>query len=197
MTAHENAKSAKTPLNPFLKLALDLGPLAVFFVVNLNWGIFPATAAFMVVIAIALSASYALERRIAPIPLVTGAMVLVFGGLTLVLQDDLFIKIKPTIVNAIFASVLLGGLIFDKPLIKMALGNVFHLPDHAWRMLTLRYAGLFVFLALLNEFMWRNYSTDFWVAFKVWGVFPITVIFTLLQVPYITAHEIKQDTKHE
>ncbi len=185
----------RPPLNPGIKLALELGPLAVFFAANQIWGIFPATAVLMVAVTIALSVNYMLERKLPVMPIVTGAMVLIFGGLTLLLQDELFIKIKPTIVNSLFALALLTGLAFGRPLVKLVMEHAVRLPDFAWRALSWRYAGLFAFLAILNEVIWRNFSTDFWVAFKVWGVFPITLVFTILQMPYITKHQIESGTK--
>jgi intracellular septation protein len=188
----EPPKASK--LNPGVKLALELGPLAVFFAANQIWGIFPATAVLMVAVSIALAINYWLEKKLPVMPIVTGVMVLVFGGLTLILQDELFIKIKPTIVNTLFAATLLGGLFFGRSLIKLVMEHAIQLPDFAWRALTWRYAFLFAFLAVLNEVIWRNFSTDFWVAFKVWGVFPITLIFTMAQLPYISKHQIDQGT---
>lgn len=182
-------------LNPGLKLALELGPLAIFFAANQIWGIFPATAVFMAAVTIALGINYWLERKLPVMPIVTGVMVLVFGGLTLLLHDELFIKIKPTIVNTLFAATLLGGLLFGRSLIKLVMEHAIQLPDFAWRSLTWRYAALFGFLAILNEVIWRNFSTDFWVAFKVWGVFPITLAFTLAQLPYISKHQIETDAE--
>ena len=185
---------------PFVKLALELGPLVLFFLANsrgerlmeqfpvlagFREPIFLATAVFMVAITISLSVSWILSRKLAVMPVVTGVVVLVFGGLTLFLQDDLFIKLKPTIVNLLFAAVLLGGLLFRKSLLGYVFDSVFNLTDEGWKTLTLRWGLFFIFLAILNEVVWRTQTTDFWVAFKVWGVMPITMIFTLSQMPFI------------
>lgn len=180
-------------LSPVMKLALELGPLAIFFVANYVWGIFPATAVLMVAVSAALAANYLLERTLPVMPIVTAVMVLVFGGLTLILHDELFIKIKPTIVNTLFSATLLIGLALGRPLIKLVMEHAIQLPDFAWRALTWRYAFLFAFLAILNEAIWRNFSTDTWVAFKVWGVFPLTLVFTMLQIPYISKYQIQPD----
>ena len=179
-------------LQPLLKIALELGPLAIFFFANARFGIFYATGAFMVAIAISLSASWILTRRLAIMPLVTGIVVLVFGGLTLLLQDETFIKLKPTIVNTLFGAILLGGLGFGRSLLGYVFDSVFHLDDEGWRKLTFRWAIFFLFLALLNEIIWRNFSTDFWVSFKVFGIMPITLIFTLSQMPLIMRHSLEQ-----
>lgn len=179
-------------MNPLLKLVLDLGPLVIFFAGNSYFGIFPATGMFMVATLISLAATYAIARRISPMPIVTGVVVLVFGGLTLWLNNEFFIKLKPTIVNTIFASVLLAGVVNGRLYIKILFDNAFHLPDEAWRTLTYRWVGFFAFLALLNEVIWRNFSTDFWVGFKLWGVVPISMAFMLLQMPYILRHQIKE-----
>ncbi|MBL8783040.1 MAG: septation protein A [Alphaproteobacteria bacterium] len=179
-------------MNPLLKIALDLGPLLVFFVGNSQFGIFPATAMFMVAMLASMATSYVVAKRISPMLLVSGVVVLSFGGLTLWLEDDLFIKLKPTIVNTIFASVLFAGVLTDRLYIKLLFDNAFHLPDHAWRVLTWRWIAFFVFLAILNEVIWRNFSTDFWVAFKLWGVVPISLIYGALQMPLIMKHQIKE-----
>ena len=179
-------------MHPLLKFALDLGPLLVFFIGNSYFGIFPATAMFMVAVTLSLAITFAIANRISPMPIVTGVVVLVFGGLTLLLNDELFIKLKPTIVNTIFASVLLAGVLTERLYIKILFDNAFHLPDDAWKTLTYRWIGFFVFLAILNEVIWRNFSTDAWVAFKVWGIMPITLVFTLSQMPLIMRHSLDE-----
>jgi intracellular septation protein len=184
-----SAASAQEPVNPFLKLALEMGPLVIFFFVNTRWGLFWATGIFMVAASIALAASWALTRRLAIMPVVTLVVVLVFGGLTLFLQDELFIKMKPTIVNSLFGAVLLGGLAFGRPLLGYVLDAVLQLDAEGWRKLTLRWGLFFFFLAALNEVVWRSFSTDFWVAFKVFGIMPITIAFALSQFPLIQRHQ--------
>ncbi|MCR9237362.1 MAG: septation protein A [Alphaproteobacteria bacterium] len=183
----------RAELNPLLKLALELGPLAIFFFANSRFGIFTATAVFMVAITIALAASWALTRKLAIMPLITGIVVLVFGGLTIYLHNDLFIKLKPTIVNCLFGSILLGGLYFGKSLLGYVFDSVFKLTDEGWRLLTFRWGVFFFVLALINEIVWRNFSTDFWVSFKVLGFMPITLAFTLFQMPLITKHSLPEE----
>ncbi|MGJ8535121.1 MAG: septation protein A [Alphaproteobacteria bacterium] len=183
----------RAEINPLLKLALELGPLAIFFFANSRFGIFTATAVFMVAITIALAASWALTRKLAIMPLITGIVVLVFGGLTIYLHNDLFIKLKPTIVNCLFGSILLGGLYFGKSLLGYVFDSVFKLTDEGWRLLTFRWGVFFFVLALINEIVWRNFSTDFWVSFKLFGFMPITLAFTLFQMPLITKHSIPEE----
>jgi len=183
-------------INPLLKLALDLGPLLVFFAANARFGIFVATGIFMATMVAALAVGVAIERRISPMPLITGLLVLVFGGLTLWLANEIFIKIKPTILYTMFATVLVGGLLTGRLFIKLLLESTVQMPDPAWRTLTWRWAFFFVVLALANEFVWRTFSTDTWVAFKVWGVFPATFLFALAQTPFLLRHQTddKSDT---
>jgi intracellular septation protein len=178
----------KTKLNPWLKITLDIGPLILFFVANAKFGIFAATAAFMAAVLAALAVSYVITRHIAVMPLVTAAIVLVFGGLTLVLHDDLFIKLKPTIIYLLFGGVLLGGLAFGKPVLGMVFDSVFHLTDEGWRRLTIRWALFFLFLAVVNEIVWRTQTTDFWVSFKLFGVVPLTFLFGALQYPLLVKY---------
>jgi intracellular septation protein len=200
----------KTQLNPLLKLALDLGPLLLFFFANSRpavfeplfaplipaavahgeqAGIFVATAVFMVAILVALVISYALTRRLPMMAIVSAVVVLVFGGATLFFQNETFIKLKPTIIYLLFTATLFGGLVFKKPLLAMVFDQVFHLTDEGWRKLTVRWALFFLALAVLNEIVWRTQSTDTWVAFKVFGVMPLTFIFAAFQYPLLTRHD--------
>ena len=204
----------KPQLNPLLKFALDFGPLLLFFFANARpalfaplltpflpvslvtgerAGIFAATAVFMVAILVALAISYALTRRLPVMALVSAFIVVVFGGLTLMLQNETFIKLKPTIIYVLFAAVLFGGLVMRKPLLAMVFDQVFHLTEEGWRKLTVRWALFFLALAVLNEIVWRTQSTDFWVNFKVFAVVPITFVFAALQYPLMVKYEAKPE----
>lgn len=171
-----------------LKLVLELGPLVIFFVVNARADIFAATAWFMGAMVISLVLSKLIMKRIAIMPLVTGVVVLVFGGLTLYLQDDTFIKMKPTIVNVLFGGVLLGGMVFGQSLLKYVFGEVYKLQERGWWLMTLRWGVFFFVLAILNEVVWRNFTTDQWVAFKVWGIMPLTLVFSMFQLPLLNKY---------
>jgi len=196
-------------LSPGLKLALDLGPFLLFFFANSrpalfapllapflppelvsgdHAGIFAATGVFIPAVLVALIISYAFTRHLPVMPLVTAVIVVVFGGLTLALQNETFIKLKPTIIYVLFGTVLLGGLAFRKPLLGMVFDAVFNLTNEGWRKLTLRWALFFFALAILNEIVWRTQSTDFWVGFKVFGVLPLTLAFGALQYPLLTKY---------
>jgi intracellular septation protein len=179
-------------LNPLLKLVLDLGPLVLFFLANSRYGIFVATATFMVAVLAALATSFLMTRHLPLMPVVTAIIVVVFGGLTLILHDATFIKVKPTIIYALFGAVLIGGLIFDKPLLGAVFDSLFHLTDEGWRKLTLRWAIFFIALAVLNEIVWRNASTNTWVDFKVFGVTPLTLLFAALQLPLLRKYAVEQ-----
>ncbi|MCA3660715.1 MAG: septation protein A [Methylobacterium sp.] len=195
--------------NGLTKLLLEMGPLVLFFAANSkpDWfkpvvgalfgqgivsgdksPILIATAVFMAGMLASLIATWLLYRRLPIMPLVSGAVVLVFGGLTPALHDDLFIKLKPTIVNSLFGTVLLGGLAFGRPLLPYVLDSVFQLDDEGWKKLTFRWGVFFFVLAAINEVVWRTQTTDFWVAFKVWGVMPLTMGFALAQTPMMMRH---------
>jgi len=202
----ETPAKTEEKVSPLLKMVLELGPLVVFFFANsrgewlaaqfpvlaeMGGPIFIATGLFMAATAIALLVSWVLTRTLPIMPLISGIVVFVFGALTLWLQNDTFIKMKPTIVNSLFGFILLGGLVFGKSLLGYVFHAAFKLDDDGWRKLTLRWGLFFLVLAVMNEVVWRNFSTDFWVAFKVWGTMPITILFTLAQMPLIMRHSIE------
>lgn len=181
-----------------LKLVLEIGPLVVFFVSNAMGGIYFATKVFMVAIIVALALSRWLLGRIAVMPLVTAFFVMIFGGLTIFLENDLFIKMKPTIVNLFFAGVLTIGLLFGKSLLRYIFEDAFHISEIGWSILTKRWTLFFVLLAVLNEVVWRNFSTDFWVSFKTFGIMPLTMVFAVSQLSLIKQHELTSaDRTHE
>ena len=194
-----NEASGKPEVHPhaakgqILKLLVEVGPLAVFFLTNAKAGIYWGTGIFMVATVISLVVSRVLFGRIPVMPLVSGVCVMVFGGLTLWLQDDHFIKIKPTIVNALFAAALFAGLLAGQSLLRIVFGEVFRLTEEGWRKLTLRWACFFVCLAVLNEIVWRTVSTDTWVTFKVFAVMPLTMAFALAQIGLLRHHELPSE----
>jgi len=177
--------AGKKHVNPLLRLALEVGPLVVFFIANSRYDLFVATGLFMAATVVALTASYLLEKRIPVLPLVSGIFVIAFGALTLILNDELFIKLKPTIVNCLFAAILLGGLALGRPLLRPLLGQMLPMTDEGWKKLTLRWGLFFIVLAIINEVVWRNFSTDFWVSFKLFGIMPLTLVFSFAQMPLI------------
>ncbi|MCA0201076.1 MAG: septation protein A [Proteobacteria bacterium] len=183
---------AKPQVNQLLKFILEMGPLLVFFLVNSRAGIFVGTGAFMAATVIALGVSYVLMRTIPVMPLVTAFFVLVFGGLTIWLADDLFIKLKPTIINSLFAAILLFGVLTGRLFIKLVLESAFNLTDRGWRIITWAWIGFFIFLAAINEIVWRNFSTDFWVSFKVFGVMPLTIAFSFAMIPVVLKHQLPE-----
>ncbi len=198
----------RAEINPFLKLALDIGPLILFFLANargerlaqswpaiaaLGKPIFFATAVFIAAILISLAVSYGLTRRLPLMPFVTAIVVVIFGGLTLWLQNETFIKLKPTIIYLLFGAVLLGGLAFGESFLGYVFDAVFKLDEEGWRRLTIRWGLFFLPLAVLNEVVWRSFSTDVWVSFKVFGFLPLTFVFALLQMPLINRHSLAED----
>ncbi|QLF68815.1 septation protein A [Peteryoungia desertarenae] len=206
-TSTDTQSSQAEKQRPMLKMALELGPLLVFFFGNLRaeWlaKTFPeltaiggplliATALFMVATVISLVISKIVFKHLPVMPFVSGVVVLIFGGLSIWLQDEIFIKMKPTIVNTLFGVVLLGGLAFGTSLLGYVFNAAFQLDAEGWRKLTLRWGIFFLFLAVLNEVVWRNFSDDVWVSFKVWGTMPITILFTLAQMPLIMKHSLEE-----
>ena len=192
-TQHAKKIDERKPVAPGLKLVLEMGPLVAFFIVNWKYGIFPATGVLMACVVAALAASWLLTRKLPVMPVVTCVAVVLFGALTFVFHDDLFIKLKPTIVNSIFGAVLLIALAFGKPLLPIALDSVLRLTDEGWRKLTFRWGVFFFVLAALNEIVWRTQTTDFWVSFKAFGVMPLTIAFALAQTPLIMRYEAKDE----
>ncbi len=166
----------------------ELGPLALFFFVNGRWDIFTGTAVFMAATVVAVPCYRFLEGRWPIMPIVGGFFILVFGGLTLWLQDETFIKLKPTIVNCLFGAILTGGLLFGRPLLKPIFGAAFTLTDEGWTRLTMRWAAFFFMLAIVNEIAWRGFSTYTWIASKMFVSLPLTLVFAFLQVPLLRKH---------
>ena len=187
----------KTQPHPMFKLATELGPLLVFFVANAKGNLFIATGAFMVAIIVAMIASYVVTRHIPIMAVVTGVIVIVFGTLTLVLHDETFIKLKPTIIYGLFAAILGGGLLFGRSFIAIMFDQMFNLTPTGWRLLTMRWALFFAGMAVLNGIVWRTQSTDFWVTFKAFGVIPLTMAFAVAQMPLIKRYGVEPATLAE
>ena len=173
------------------KLLIDIAPLAVFFIFYTRSGLQASILPFMVATVIAVLFSYILEKKIPIMPTVGAGIVLLFGGLTIYFDNDVFFKMKPTIINVLFAVILYGGILINKPLLKYLLGAALKLEEAGWKILTQRWIGFFIALAVLNEIVWRTQSTDIWVNFKVFGILPITFIFTMTQFPLIKKYQIE------
>ncbi|MGY9062983.1 MAG: septation protein A [Rhodospirillales bacterium] len=169
----------------WLKPVVEYGPIFVFFVAYYTYDLLTATAAIMGATAIALILSYGFERKIPMMPLLTAVVIGVFGGLTLWLKDDIFIKMKPTIIQSLFGFILLGGLAFGKLFLKSVMGQIWNMTDRAWRTLTVRFSCYFFAMAMINELVWRTQSTDFWVNFKVFGLMGLTFVFIISQMGFI------------
>lgn len=187
MTAKHDKKT------PLLQVAADYGPLLIFFGVYFATDILTATGALVAASVVALAVSWFAARRVPWLPLLAAIVLTIFGGLTLVFEDDLFIKIKPTIVQLLFAAVLLGGLAIRKVWLKLVIGKALNMPDEAWRTLTIRFAVFFAVMALANEVVWRSFSTDFWVTFDTFGQMGITLAFVASQFPFISRNYIEDD----
>ena len=180
-------------MKPLIKLITEVGPLAVFFIGNAKFGIFPATAAFMIATAIAIPISWKIEGKLPIMPIIIGIFVVFFGSLTLIFQDPTFIKIKPTIVNLVFAfGLIISRSFFNTNVLKIIFNKAFNLTEKGWRVLNIRWSFFFIFLAILNEIVWRNYSTEIWISFKLWGIMPLTIIWTLAQMPLVSKETIKK-----
>tara|TARA_B100001175_G_C19231662_1_gene505592 strand:- start:86 stop:625 length:540 start_codon:yes stop_codon:yes gene_type:complete len=173
------------------KLLIDIGPLAIFFIFYSKSGLQASILPFMIATVIAVLFSYILEKKIPIMPTVGAGIVLVFGGLTIYFDNEVFFKMKPTIINLLFAAILYGGILIKKPLLKILLGAALKLQEEGWRILTLRWIGFFIALAILNEIVWRTQSTDIWVSFKVFGILPITFLFTMIQFPLIKKYQVE------
>ena len=173
------------------KLLIDIGPLAVFFIFYIRSDLRSAILPFMIATVISVLFSYIIEKKIPVMPTVGAIIILIFGGLTIYFDNDIFFKMKPTIINLLFAGILYGGVILNKPLLRYLLGAALKLQDEGWKILTKRWIGFFIALAILNEIVWRTQSTDIWVNFKVFGMLPLTFIFTLAQFTIIKKYQIE------
>ncbi len=178
-------------MKPIYKILIDIGPLAVFFIFYTRSGLQASILPLMIATVIAVLFSYILEKKIPIMPTVGAGIVLIFGGLTIYFDNEVFIKMKPTIINLVFAVILYGGMLIKKPLLKILLGAALKLEEKGWRILTYRWIGFFIALAILNEIVWRTQSTDIWVNFKVFAILPITFIFTMTQFPLIKKYQIE------
>ncbi len=190
----DTAAPARPVLPGWLKLAIDLGPLLIFFAANKFGGVFVATGAFMAATAVAMAISWVRTRHIPVMLLFTGVIVLVFGGLTLWLQDETFIKLKPTLIYGIFAGILFFGLVRGRSYLKLVMGSAMPAMDDAgWRKLTRNWALFFLVLMGANEVARQILTTDQWVNFKVWGVTAATLVFALAQAPLLARHALKPE----
>jgi len=179
-------------MNSFIKLFIDIGPLAVFFIYyKVSGDLIDAILPLMLATIISVVISYILEKRIPIMPTLGAGIVVIFGGLTIIFDNKIFIFMKPTIINIIFAAILYGGIILKKPLLKYLLGSALKLEEEGWSILTQRWAAFFIALAVLNEIVWRTMSEEFWVSFKVFGILPLTFIFTMTQFPLIKKYQIE------
>ena len=178
-------------MKSIFKLLIDIGPLAVFFIFYTRSDLKTAILPFMIATTIAVLFSYIIEKKIPIMPTVGAVIILIFGGLTIYFDNETFFKMKPTIINLLFAGILYGGIILNKSLLRYLLGAALKLQDEGWDILTKRWIGFFIALAILNEIVWRTQTTDIWVNFKVFGILPITFIFTLTQFSTIKKYQIE------
>lgn len=180
-------------MKPGVKMLVEMGPLVAFFIGNWKLGIFWGTGIFMVATVISLAVSWVFTRKIAMVPLISAVFVGILGALTLYMQDEIFIKVKVTLINALFGAILLGGVAFRRNYLKLVMGEAMKLPEEAWRTLTIRWGIFFFALAGLNEIVWRSVSTDMWVNFKVFGLLPLTLIFAFANAPFMAKHMIEDE----
>ncbi|MDQ0836613.1 septation protein A [Sphingomonas faeni] len=192
----------KPPLSPGLRMAVDYGPLAIFFAVNFLTPGLPivrvvaATTAFIIATVAAMIVSKVKTGHISPMLWLSGALIVVFGGLTIYFHDQRFIQMKPTIIYAMFAAILTFGLVTGRPLLQSLLGTAYPgLSADGWRKLTRNWAVFFVFMAVLNEAVWRNTTWDFWVGFKLWGAIPLTLLFAFANIPMLLKHGLQTGDK--
>src|ERR1700730_14765219 len=211
MQARTCGSKGSNRASPWLKFAVEMGPLILFFIANArpklfapmvapflpapilngpNGGLFTATLVLIGSVVAAVAVSFALTRKLPAVPLATALLVLVFGALTLYLQDTTFIKMKPTVLYAAFGVVLIGGLLVNKSLLPVVFDKAMELTERGWRLLTFRWAGFFFALAVLNEIIWRTQSNDIWVRFKFPGIFILILLFSAAQVPLVRRYSL-------
>jgi len=178
-----------------MKQLFEFFPLIVFFVVyyKSDKDLYLSITAVIIATLVSLVALYIKERKISTMMLVSTVILIVFGGLSIFLKNDIFFKMKPTIINALFAIILIGSTFFNKPVLKMLLNSSMKLTDQGWSLMNKLWSGFFIFLALLNEIVWRTQTTDVWVNFKVFGIMGITIVFTIIQIPLLKKHFIDLD----
>ncbi|MFZ8865061.1 MAG: septation protein IspZ [Rickettsiales bacterium] len=174
-----------------MKQIIEFIPLLLFFITYSFTDIITATVVLAISSIIAFLVILAYSKKVTFMPLFSAIIIGFFGFLTWYLQNPIFIKIKPTILNFSFGLIFLISYFLKKPLVKLLLQQALKMEEHYWLVMTYRWGLFFIFLAILNEFIWRNFSEDFWVSFKVFGMMPITLIFTLAQMPFIIRHQIK------
>jgi intracellular septation protein len=178
-----------------LKLALDFAPLVAFFVAYKLAGVYWATSIIIALTLVSLVVGFAITGKVAKFPLFSGILITVMGGLTLYLHNDMFVKMKPTAANLIFAGILGGGLLANRMFLKDLLGSSLDMPEQAWRTLTWRWTAFFFALAGLNEYVWRTMSEATWVNFKVFGLMGLTLLFALANAPFMARHMPREDDK--
>tara|TARA_Y100000768_G_C23970685_1_gene680353 strand:- start:1788 stop:2324 length:537 start_codon:yes stop_codon:yes gene_type:complete len=178
-----------------MKQLFEFFPLIVFFIVyyKSDKDLYLSITAVIVATLISLVALYIKERKISTMMLVSTFILIIFGGLSIFLKNEIFFKMKPTIINALFAIILIGSTFLNKPVLKMLLNSSMKLTDEGWSLMNKMWSGFFIFLAILNEIVWRTQTTDIWVNFKVFGIMGITIIFTIIQIPLLKKHFINLD----